>query len=315
MYQNILNGNIHQRDEEDMQLIRSRDEEYVSSMAAVTAQRHVDLSNLSHVRAMLEESQDAMRGQVQEARTDWRQPPTCSGDFRLDSQDRTSGSQVANRELSLSETREVANLTNLAQVQGDLDKLRNQALPRARGWVGTACRTGNFESCRFKCWLGKLKNNKNIEFDEPAAEEATEDSVRSCLSSAASSIRMNLSGIGSWTFANCNKYRKAGTRGDALQRLAKSAPASSRTSTKTLHTIGITQNKNHAQHGHEPTFSVAHLTVVRELVVTVTQWIVVGAETMCHVPGEKLKLLKYTWIPSASCIRRFLHGLDLTFKK
>eukprot|EP00971_Amphidinium_carterae_P093543 1851063-Amphidinium_carterae.2 len=38
-FQNILNGNTQQRDEEYMQLIRSRDEEYVSSMAAVTAQR------------------------------------------------------------------------------------------------------------------------------------------------------------------------------------------------------------------------------------------------------------------------------------
>eukprot|EP00971_Amphidinium_carterae_P349115 6490852-Amphidinium_carterae.1 len=50
-----------------MRLIHSRDEEYVSSMAIVTAQRDVDLLNLSHARAMLEESQDAMRAQVQEA--------------------------------------------------------------------------------------------------------------------------------------------------------------------------------------------------------------------------------------------------------
>eukprot|EP00971_Amphidinium_carterae_P157574 3123698-Amphidinium_carterae.3 len=69
VYQNILNGNIHQRDEEYMQLIRSRDDEYVSSMAAVTAQRDVDLLNLSHVRTMLQEIQDAVRHQVQEAQT------------------------------------------------------------------------------------------------------------------------------------------------------------------------------------------------------------------------------------------------------
>eukprot|EP00971_Amphidinium_carterae_P132815 2630305-Amphidinium_carterae.1 len=62
-------GNIHHRDQEYMQLIQSRDEEYVSSMAAVTTQRDVDLLKLSHARTMLEESQDALRAQVQEAQT------------------------------------------------------------------------------------------------------------------------------------------------------------------------------------------------------------------------------------------------------
>eukprot|EP00971_Amphidinium_carterae_P019575 385433-Amphidinium_carterae.1 len=48
--QNILNGNIHQRDEKHMQLIRSRDEEYVSSMAAVTdcTTRSRSLESVSH---------------------------------------------------------------------------------------------------------------------------------------------------------------------------------------------------------------------------------------------------------------------------
>eukprot|EP00971_Amphidinium_carterae_P325573 6455926-Amphidinium_carterae.1 len=145
VYQNILNGNIHQRDEEYMHLIRSRDEEYASSMAAVIAQRDVDLLNLSHMRTMLEESQDAVRNQVQEAQT-YRQEITTymaeAAQLNQSLQHMTqlnehSGQaqatadwnlrtelQAANRELSLSETREITNLNNLARVQGDLDTLR-----------------------------------------------------------------------------------------------------------------------------------------------------------------------------------------------
>eukprot|EP00971_Amphidinium_carterae_P350709 6491699-Amphidinium_carterae.1 len=147
VYQNILNGNIHQRDEEYMHLIRSRDEEYVSSMATVTSQRDVDLLNLSHVRTMLEESQTLfeVKWQVQEAQT-YRQEITTymaeaaqlnqslqhvtqvnehSGQAQATSDwNLRTELQAANRELSLSENREITNLNNLARVQADLDTLR-----------------------------------------------------------------------------------------------------------------------------------------------------------------------------------------------
>eukprot|EP00971_Amphidinium_carterae_P209196 4150056-Amphidinium_carterae.1 len=114
-------------------------------MAAVTAQRDIDLLNMSHIKTMFEESQDAVRGQVQEAQI-YRQEITSymseAAQLNQNLQHMTqlnehSGQaqaasdwtlrtelQAANKELSLSETREVSNLTNLARVQGDLDSLR-----------------------------------------------------------------------------------------------------------------------------------------------------------------------------------------------
>eukprot|EP00971_Amphidinium_carterae_P328557 6460505-Amphidinium_carterae.1 len=85
-------------------------------MAAVTAQWDVDLLNLSHVRDMLEESQDAMRGQHMTQLNEHSGQAHATSDWTL----RTE-LQAATTEFSPSETREVANLTNLAQVKGDLD--------------------------------------------------------------------------------------------------------------------------------------------------------------------------------------------------
>eukprot|EP00971_Amphidinium_carterae_P016055 316419-Amphidinium_carterae.1 len=112
VYQNILNGNIHQRDEEYMQLIRSWDEEYVSSMAAVTAQRDVDLLNLSHVQEaqtyrqeittyMSEAAQLNQNLQHMTQLNEHSGQAQATSDWTLRTQ-----LQAANRELSLSETRE-----------------------------------------------------------------------------------------------------------------------------------------------------------------------------------------------------------------
>eukprot|EP00971_Amphidinium_carterae_P317908 6319634-Amphidinium_carterae.1 len=67
--QGMLNNNLHQRDSEYQQAIQGRDEEYIQAMRAISAQKDVDMFNLSHLRNILEEIEGVFRAHQQEVQT------------------------------------------------------------------------------------------------------------------------------------------------------------------------------------------------------------------------------------------------------